>query len=239
MGAPVGGGGDGGLEGGEEVAHAAAPAVRPGGACQTRPVSTRGRRAGGRATGGPGGTGAGAEGGGGAVDAVGDAGLALVEGVLEGDGGEPLLGEAALEEGDGAGDEGEPVHPRRQLRPAERPREEGREVVAVLADEVVLVPLEVPPQRLDQVPRVRRREVRVAQQDGLPSPIQPALHKGSKAARRGGLEFEVLAEVLRVPWVVLEDAGEGEGVAPVRVLCTSPFSRSIPTQRGEGGEPTP
>ncbi|KAH0818384.1 hypothetical protein GEV33_004407 [Tenebrio molitor] len=97
------------------------------------------------------------------------------------------------------------IHPCRDPLAAEDLGERGREVVAVVVEQVVAVPSEFSPQAVLDHVHFFLREVGVADEDGL-SEAELAFH------------VEVLAEDLFVARLHVEDAGVGVGVAPVAEL---------------------
>jgi len=93
--------------------------------------------------------------------------VVIAEGLLEGDRGEPLGGDAPLDEGQTGSQGGQPVHPVGDLRTTQDPGECHGEVIAVLVDQVVRVPLEVLPQLLHYLMHTLNVQECMAQQHRL------------------------------------------------------------------------
>lgn len=93
----------------------------------------------------------------------------------------------------------EPVHPVGDLHAAQDLREGTRKVIAVVVHQVVAVAAKLVAQLLHNPANLLGGKVCAADLYALPEP-------------------ELFAQLVVVPWLDLKDAGEGVGVAAVRVL---------------------
>lgn len=116
----------------------------------------------------------------------------------------------------------QPIHPCRDPLAAEDLGERGREVVAVVVEQVVAVPSEFSPQAVLDHVHFFLREVGVADEDGL-SEAELAFH------------VEVLAEDLFVARLHVEDAGLGVGVAPVAELRAVHLDAGVENPKADVG----
>lgn len=112
-------------------------------------------------------------------------------------------------------------------------------MVAVFVHQVVGVASEVLPQLLHDLIHVLLREVRGAQDNGLPVGRAQAGGRATSAPctcrllHKHSLEFEGLSQLGRVAGIDLKDAAEGVRVAPVREFCRGGGAEVKQTSREE------